>query len=64
MKGLSLEQLDYLYEKRTPTRMFRGYVFDDDVLATGHIVEGANADELNLEKRPDEVVQPDIDDKL
>jgi SP family sugar:H+ symporter-like MFS transporter len=37
MKGLSLEQLDYLYEQKTPTRKFRGYHFDDDILATGHV---------------------------
>jgi hypothetical protein len=34
MKGFSLEQLDYLYDRGTPTRAFKGYHFTDDVLAS------------------------------
>ena len=34
MKGLSLEQLDYLYANNTPTRKFKGYHFSDEILAT------------------------------
>ncbi|ORX40002.1 general substrate transporter [Kockovaella imperatae] len=33
MKGLSLEQLDYLYANNTPTRQFKGFKFTDDILA-------------------------------
>jgi sugar porter (SP) family MFS transporter len=33
-RGLSLEQLDYLYANNTPTRKFKGYQFYDDILAT------------------------------
>lgn len=33
-KGKSLEQLDYLFQQRTPTRKFGAYTFEDDVLAT------------------------------
>ncbi|WRT68121.1 uncharacterized protein IL334_005096 [Kwoniella shivajii] len=45
-KGHSLEQLDYLYENRVATRKFKGYHFDDAVLATNTNV----VDEITIEK--------------
>lgn len=39
MKGLSLEQLDYLYEKRTPTRKFGSIKFEDEILADTGVME-------------------------
>ena len=32
-RGLSLEQIDYLYEQRVATRKFKNYQFAHDVLA-------------------------------
>ena len=32
--GLSLEQLDYLYNNNVPTRQFKTYHFADDILAS------------------------------
>lgn len=39
-KGLSLEQVDFLYDKRTNTRAFRHHVFAHDV-AADEVVEEA-----------------------
>lgn len=33
-KGFSLEQLDFLFDQRTPARKFAGYHFTDDLLAS------------------------------
>lgn len=38
-KGFSLEQLDYLFEQRVATRKFKGYKFEDEVLASGTVTE-------------------------
>lgn len=41
-KGKSLEQLDFLFEERTPTRKFKNYRFADDLLAHGGVVDAVN----------------------
>lgn len=44
-KGFSLEQLDYLFQQGVPTRKFKGYHFDDDVLANDvqtEVLEGSD----------------------
>ncbi|WWC62250.1 uncharacterized protein I303_104846 [Kwoniella dejecticola CBS 10117] len=48
-KGHSLEQLDYLYENRVATRKFKGYHFDDVVLATS----ANQVDEVVIDKHDD-----------
>lgn len=50
-KGLSLEQLDYLYANRVPTRKFKGYHFADDILPAG---EKADVVEISEEVGDDE----------
>lgn len=32
MKGLSIEQLDYLYDHGVPTQNFKGFRFEDQVI--------------------------------
>ncbi|RBR04495.1 hypothetical protein FVER53590_14161 [Fusarium verticillioides] len=53
MKGFSLEQLDYLFNKGTPTRKFKSYVFSDSVLAVQDMGLRNEEDE-ELEKSPQE----------
>ena len=53
-KGHSLEQLDYLFEERTPTRKFKNYHFADDVLAHGAVVDTVTL-ETDKEKELDGV---------
>lgn len=44
-KGLSLEQLDYLYEHKVPARGFAKYQFASDVLPDGKLsVDGGAAE--------------------
>ena len=53
MKGFSLEQLDYLFNSRVPTRKFASYVFADSVLAIqGKDIENTNKEESD--KKPHE----------
>lgn len=54
-KGHSLEQLDYLFEQRTPTRQFSSHHFEDSVLAKScadahEATEVALAEESEKEK--------------
>ncbi|OCF60811.1 hypothetical protein L486_00451 [Kwoniella mangroviensis CBS 10435] len=51
-KGHSLEQLDYLYENRVATRKFKGYHFDDEVLATSaNVVDEIVVDDSEEKKQ-------------
>ena len=45
-KGLSLEQLDYLYDQRVPTRQFRHHVFSDP---SPRIEDGENEEKADIE---------------
>jgi hypothetical protein len=41
MKGFSLEQLDFLFANKTPTRKFKSYKFGHSVLATEELKNGS-----------------------
>lgn len=49
MKGHSLEQLDFLFNNRVPTRKFKTYVFSDSVLAVSdkNLEDVENVETLN-----------------
>ncbi|KAI9147017.1 Major facilitator-type transporter ecdD [Paramyrothecium foliicola] len=49
-KGISLEQLDFLYEKRTPTRVFRHHKFSHAVVADEVAKEGDDVEAFNVEE--------------
>lgn len=51
MRGFTIEQLDFLFDNRVPTRKFAGYQFD---LAEGESV-GESTDAIEVDTSKDDV---------
>ena len=56
MKGHSLEQLDFLFNNRVPTRKFKAYIFADSVPAMRYKEPMDVGEGGSLDKRP----QPEV----